>query len=120
MEWLNYHHLLYFWTVAREGGLAPAGRALRLSQSAISGQIRRLEQNLGLSLFAKRGRKLEMTESGRVVYRYAEKIFGLDESVNADAIEIYVYRLRKKLENTGIAIVTLRGLGYLLEAKAAE
>ena len=39
MEWLNYHHLLYFWTVAREGGLAPAGKALRLSQSAISGQI---------------------------------------------------------------------------------
>ena len=77
MEWLNYHHLLYFWTVAREGGLAPAGKVLRLSQSAISGQIHRLEENLGLALFEKRGRKLEMTDTGRVVYRYAEQIFGL-------------------------------------------
>jgi len=77
MEWLNYHHLLYFWTVAREGGLAPAGKALRLSQSAISGQIRTLEENLGHSLFERRGRKLEMTETGRVVFRYAEQIFGL-------------------------------------------
>jgi len=77
MEWLNYHHLLYFWMVAREGGLAPAGKALRLSQSAISGQIRQLEQSLGQSLFQRRGRKLEMTETGRVVFRYAEQIFGL-------------------------------------------
>lgn len=58
--------------------------------------------------------------NGRAINKdtLSEKIFGLDESVNADAIEIYVYRLRKKLENTGVAIVTLRGLGYLLEAKA--
>lgn len=77
MEWLNYHHLLYFWTVAREGGLAPAGKVLRLSQSAISGQIRQLEENLGHALFQRRGRKLEMTETGRVAYRYAEQIFGL-------------------------------------------
>ncbi|MFN0248465.1 MAG: transcriptional activator NhaR [Kofleriaceae bacterium] len=77
MDWLNYHHLLYFWTVAREGGLAPAGKVLRLSQSAISGQINRLEENLGHVLFERRGRKLEMTETGRVVYRYAEQIFGL-------------------------------------------
>jgi LysR family transcriptional activator of nhaA len=77
MEWLNYHHLLYFWTVAREGGLAPAGKVLRLSQSAISGQIHRLEESLGHALFDRRGRRLEMTETGRVVYRYAEQIFGL-------------------------------------------
>jgi LysR family transcriptional regulator, transcriptional activator of nhaA len=77
MEWLNYHHLLYFWTVAREGGLAPAGKVLRLSQSAISGQIHRLEEQLGQKLFGRRGRKLEMTETRRVVYRYAEQIFGL-------------------------------------------
>ncbi len=81
MEWLNYHHLLYFWTVAREGGLAPAGKALRLSQSAISGQIHRLEENLGHPLFERRGRKLEMTETGRVVYRYAEQIFGLGKEM---------------------------------------
>ncbi|MEZ4367847.1 MAG: LysR family transcriptional regulator [Kofleriaceae bacterium] len=77
MEWLNYHHLLYFYAVAREGGLAPAGKLLRLSQSAISGQIKRLEDMLGHALFEKRGRKLELTETGRVAYRYAEEIFGL-------------------------------------------
>ncbi len=77
MEWLNYHHLLYFWTVAKEGGLAPAGAVLRLSPSALSGQIHRLEEVLGHDLFAKRGRKLEMTELGKVVFRYADEIFGL-------------------------------------------
>ncbi|MCX5743321.1 MAG: LysR family transcriptional regulator [Proteobacteria bacterium] len=77
MEWLNYHHLLYFWMVAREGGLEPAGKVLRLSQSALSGQIKRLEDMLGHPLFERRGRKLAMTETGRVVYKYAEQIFGL-------------------------------------------
>ncbi len=77
MTWLNYHHLLYFYTVAREGGLAPAGKVLRLSQSALSGQIKRLEEQLEHPLFEKRGRKLEMTETGRLVYHFAEEIFGL-------------------------------------------
>ncbi|KDB10183.1 two component transcriptional regulator, winged helix family [Burkholderia sp. lig30] len=59
--------------------------------------------------------------NGRAINKetLSEKIFGLDESVNADAIEIYVHRLKKKLERSGVAIVTLRGLGYLLEAQAA-
>lgn len=77
MEWLNYHHLLYFWMVAREGGLAPAGQILRLSQSALSGQIKTLEDALGHPLFERRGRKLELTETGHVVYRYADQIFNL-------------------------------------------
>jgi LysR family transcriptional activator of nhaA len=77
MEWVNYHHLLYFWMVAREGGLAPAGKVLRLSQSALSGQINSLQQALGQPLFERRGRKLELTETGRLVFRYAEEIFGL-------------------------------------------
>jgi LysR family transcriptional regulator, transcriptional activator of nhaA len=81
MEWLNYHHLLYFWMVAREGGLAPAGKVLRLSQSALSGQIKRLEDGLGHPLFERRGRKLEMTEMGRVVFRYADEIFGLGKEL---------------------------------------
>jgi Response regulators consisting of a CheY-like receiver domain and a winged-helix DNA-binding domain len=57
--------------------------------------------------------------NGRAINKdtLSEKIFGLDESVNADAIEIYVHRLRKKLERSSVGIVTLRGLGYLLEAK---
>ena len=77
MEWLNYHHLLYFWTVAREGGLAPAGKVLRLSHPTLSAQIHALEDQLGEKLFVKVGRKLTLTETGRVVYRYADEIFTL-------------------------------------------
>jgi len=77
MEWLNYHHLLYFWVVAREGGLVPAGKVLRLSHPTLSAQIHALEDRLGEKLFTKAGRKLALTEVGRVVYRYAEEIFTL-------------------------------------------
>ncbi|MBN2193242.1 MAG: LysR family transcriptional regulator [Polyangiaceae bacterium] len=77
MEWLNYHHLLYFWTVAREGGLMPAGKVLRLSHSTLSAQIHALETALGEQLFTRVGRKLELTEMGRIVWRYADEIFTL-------------------------------------------
>jgi LysR family transcriptional activator of nhaA len=77
MEWLNYHHLLYFWTVAREGGVAAAGRRLRLSQSSISAQLRLLEARLGQPLFDRAGKRLQLTEAGRVAFRYADEIFGL-------------------------------------------
>lgn len=81
MEWLNYHHLLYFWLVAREGSLARAGTELRLSQSAISGQIRALENSLGEKLFVKNGRRLVLSETGRTVYRYADEIFTLGKEL---------------------------------------
>src|SRR5574342_975497 len=77
MEWLNYHHLLYFWVVAREGGLVPAGKVLRLSHPTLSAQIHALEDHLGEKLFTKVGRRLALTEMGRVVFRYAEEIFTL-------------------------------------------
>jgi LysR family transcriptional activator of nhaA len=77
MEWLNYHHLLYFWVVAREGSLAAAGKELHLSHPTLSAQIHALEAELGEKLFSKVGRKLALTETGRVVYRYAEEIFSL-------------------------------------------
>jgi LysR family transcriptional activator of nhaA len=77
MEWLNYHHLLYFWTVAKEGSIARACEKLRLAQPTISGQLRLLEDTLGEKLFTKMGRGLVMTEVGQVVYRYADEIFGL-------------------------------------------
>jgi LysR family transcriptional activator of nhaA len=77
MEWLNYHHLLYFWTVAKEGSIAKACDKLRLAQPTISGQLRLLEEALGEKLFAQAGRGLAMTEVGQVVYRYADEIFGL-------------------------------------------
>lgn len=77
MEWVNYRHLLYFWIVAREGGLVPAGKVLRLSHPTLSAQIHSLEDQLGEKLFDKVGRKLALTEVGRVVFRYADEIFTL-------------------------------------------
>ncbi len=77
MEWLNYHHLLYFWTVAREGGVARAAARLHLTHPTISGQIRELEGALGEKLFVRVGRGLQLTEMGRVVFGYADEIFGL-------------------------------------------
>lgn len=77
MEWLNYHHLLYFWMVAREGSVTRASSELRLAQPTISTQIRMLEESLGEKLFARQGRNLVLTDVGREVYRYADEIFSL-------------------------------------------
>ncbi len=77
MDWLNYHHLHYFWVVAREGSVTAACDILHLSQPTISGQIRELERAMKTPLFEKCGRGLALTEAGRVVFRYAEEIFGL-------------------------------------------
>jgi LysR family transcriptional activator of nhaA len=77
MAWLNYHHLLYFWTVAREGTIARAGAQLHLTQPTISGQLRVLEKSLGSKLFNRVGRNLVLSDAGRIVYRYADEIFSL-------------------------------------------
>jgi LysR family transcriptional activator of nhaA len=77
VEWLNYHHLLYFWVVAREGSIASATKTLNLTQPTISTQLRMLEESLGEKLFEKSGRNLVLTEAGRIAFRYAEEIFAL-------------------------------------------
>jgi LysR family transcriptional activator of nhaA len=77
MEWLNYHHLLYFWTVVREGGVSRAAEKLRLAQPTVSAQVRLLEESLGDRLFERQGRRLVLTDVGRLVYRYADEIFGI-------------------------------------------
>jgi LysR family transcriptional activator of nhaA len=77
MEWLNYHHLLYFWVVAKKGSIVAASEELRLAHPTISGQIHRLEEVLGEKLFVRRGRQLQLTEAGRVAVRYADEIFTL-------------------------------------------
>ena len=77
MEWLNYHHLLYFWTAAKEGGLRKASEKLHVSQPSISAQISALEKALGEPLFRRSGRTKTLTETGRVVMGYAEDIFSL-------------------------------------------
>jgi len=79
MDWLNYHHFLYFWLVVREGGLVPASKALRLAHPTLSRQIRQLEERLGEPLFDRSRRRLELTELGKVAYRYADEIFNLGQ-----------------------------------------
>jgi LysR family transcriptional activator of nhaA len=74
---LNYHHLHYFWAVAKEGHLTRAAERLHVSQSALSAQIRRLEDQLGEALFERVGRRLRLTDAGRLVMDYAESIFTL-------------------------------------------
>jgi LysR family transcriptional activator of nhaA len=77
MDWLNYHHLLYFWAVAREGSVARACARLDLAQPTISGQLRQLEKDLGVKLLDRVGRHLVLTETGQEVYRLADEIFSL-------------------------------------------
>jgi LysR family transcriptional activator of nhaA len=80
-EWLNYHHLLYFWMVAREGGIANASRQLLVAEPTISGQVKELEQFLGEKLFIRSGRRLVLTEMGKVVFDYAGEIFSLGKQM---------------------------------------
>ncbi len=75
MEWLNYQHLLYFWTVVRAGTVLAASEQLRLSPSTISEQLRTLEDTLGEELLRRSGRNLVPTDTGVVVFRYADEIF---------------------------------------------
>jgi LysR family transcriptional activator of nhaA len=77
MEWLNYHHLLYFWTVVRAGSIHKASEELRISAPAISTQLKQLEQQLGEKVLTRSGRRLVLTEMGRTVFSYAEDIFTL-------------------------------------------
>jgi len=77
VEWLNYHHLLYFWTVARAGSITRASAELRLSPPTISAQVRTLEESLGEKLLTRSGRNLVPTEMGRTVLSYADEIFSL-------------------------------------------
>ncbi len=83
MDWLNYHHLLYFWMVAREGSIARASPFLRLAPSTISTQIGMLERALGEKLFTRVGRRLVLTDAGRLAFGYADRIFGLGRELAA-------------------------------------
>jgi LysR family transcriptional activator of nhaA len=81
MDWLNYHHLHYFWVVAREGSIARASEELGLAQPTISGQLRDLEEALGEKLLQRSGRGLVLTDTGRVVFDYADEIFKLGQEL---------------------------------------
>ncbi len=98
MEWLNYHHLRYFWAVAKEGSLRRAAERLHVSQPSISGQLRELEDALGEKLFRRSGRSKVLTDAGQVAFRYADEIFALGRELvgavqqrpTAQALRLYV------------------------------
>ena len=81
LEQLNFHHLFYFWRVAKTGHLTRAAQELHTSQSALSTQIKLLEDRLGEALFEREGRRLLLTDTGRLVHAYAENIFGLGQEM---------------------------------------
>lgn len=81
MEWLNYHHLLYFWKVARRGTVGAAAKELHLTQATVSAQIKALERMLGEALLRRSGRKLVLTDTGNLILRYADEIFTLGQEM---------------------------------------
>lgn len=86
MRWINYHHLLYFWVVAKEGTVTKAAEVLRLRQPTVSEQLKTFETELGEQLFDRSGRRLVLTETGRMVLRYADDIFRLGQELQ-DTLE---------------------------------
>ncbi|HSG51094.1 MAG TPA: LysR family transcriptional regulator, partial [Rheinheimera sp.] len=81
MSRLNYHHLYYFWQVARGGNLTETAQRLHISQSALSAQIKQLEQSMQVQLFQRQGRRLVLTDSGYQTLKYAEDIFSRGEEL---------------------------------------
>ena len=81
---MNFKHLHYFWVAAKAGGIVRAGEQLHTTPQTLSSQIKLLEDRLGRKLFRKSGRKLELTDDGRVALRYADEIFGLGSELEAE------------------------------------
>jgi len=83
LDWVNFHHLLYFRAVAREGGVVKAARRLHVSPPTVSAQLKQLESQLGAPLFLRTGRSLVLTDLGHTVLRYADGVFDLGEELKA-------------------------------------
>jgi len=81
LDQLNFHHLFYFWRVAKLGHLTRAAEELHTSQSSVSAQVRQLEERIGEALFVREGRRLRLTDTGQLVLAYAENIFGLGQEM---------------------------------------
>lgn len=77
MQWLNYHHLQYFYTIAQEGSIAKASAKLNVGQPSLSTQLKQLEDQLGRPLFERSKQRLYLTEAGKIAYEYADQVFRL-------------------------------------------
>lgn len=116
MEWLNYHHLLYFWTAVKTGSVTAASEELNLSQSTVSAQIHALERSLDEKLFRRHGRRLVPTDVGQLVFQYAEEIFGLGREL-VDAVKDRPTGRPLRL-NVGVADVLPKLVAHRLIAPA--
>ena len=103
MEQLNYNHLHYFWVVATEGSIAKAAELLHVTPQTISGQLRTLEERMGAPLFRKAGRKIVLTETGRVALSYAEPMFELGNELK-HVLNVGMLRHSDRLQ-VGVAMV---------------
>jgi LysR family transcriptional activator of nhaA len=115
---INYKHLHYFWMVAREGSISRASEILHLTPQTVSGQLTLLEQNLGVVLFRRAGRNLELTEAGRLVLSYAEEMFSL-----GGELEEMLRNLpsnRPMVFKVGVADVVPKSITYRLLAPSLE
>ena len=84
MHKLNYHHLQYFYAIAKTGSIAQASKMLHITPQTLSAQLSTLEQQLGYPLFDRKGKRLQLNDMGHVAYHYAEEIFALgDELVSS-------------------------------------
>lgn len=111
---LNYHHLYYFLVVAQEGSIAKAKAKLMLAQPTISAQLRELEAQLGRTLFERKNQRLHLTEEGRMVLDYAQRIFGLgSEMLDAINDRPLLGRLRAQI---GLVTGTPRAIAHSLVA----
>jgi len=115
---INYKHMHYFWTVAREGSIARASERLHLTPQTISGQLGLLEEHLGVDLFTRVGRNLELTETGRLVLSYADEIFSL-----GGELEEVIHRLpggRPQLFRVGVVDVVPKSIAHRILAPALQ
>ncbi len=113
---LNYRHLHYFWTVAKAGGITRAGERLHLTPQTLSGQLSQFEQQLGTPLFRRVGKRMELTESGRLAMSYADEIF----QVGAELEEMLRGRPEDRLFpfRVGIADVVPKAIAHRLLSPA--
>jgi LysR family transcriptional activator of nhaA len=115
---VNYKHLHYFWAVAREGGVARASERLHLTPQTISGQLGLLEDYLGVALFTRVGRNLELTETGRLVLSYADEIFSL-----GGELEEMIHQLpvgRPQLFRVGVVDVLPKSIAHRILQPALQ
>ena len=107
---INYKHLRYFWVVAKEGGVVRASERLNLTPQTISGQLRLLEEYLGLELFNRVGRNLELSEDGRLVLSYADEIFSLGNEMEETIHHLPVGR--PQLFKVGVVDMVPRSIAH--------